>query len=485
MLTFLEPYWPHVLFLLSLLLGATAAIHAAMTKEEVRSAIGWVGIIILSPIVGALLYFIAGINRIRRSAISDRRFLLGHVRDHFEAYDATNEMITENFGERFAAMKTLGDRVTEHDITTGNTIEILSTGDEAYRAMLTAIDEARRSILLETYIFDRDRIGRRFAEALIDAAKRGVEVRVLIDAVGARYSVPSVLGMLRDGGVTVDVFNGNVIMGLRLPYANLRTHRKILVIDGSISFTGGINIREGFSGEFTGDDCGVDTHFRLTGAATADLFAIAASDWRFTTGEDLGGEAWQIVPPESEPGSPVAIRVVASGPDRSVETNHKLLMGAFSVASTSIRIVSPYFLPDRELITSLITAARRGVEVDIIVPEANNLTLVDRAMMGQFDKLLKNYFRFWRAPGAFNHSKLMAIDGRWAFVGSSNLDPRSLRLNFEIDLEVMDVSFARVLERRIDLAISSATQVTLEGLRSRPFPARLLDRVLWLGSPYL
>jgi cardiolipin synthase len=119
------------------------------------------------------------------------------------------------------------------------------------------------------------------------------------------------------------------------------------------------------------------------------------------------------------------------------------------------------------------------------VPEANNLTLVDRAMTAQFDQLLKNYCRIWRAPGAFNHSKLMAIDGRWAFVGSSNLDPRSLRLNFEVDLEVMDVSFAQQLERRIDLAISSSTQVTLEGLKNRPPLARLLDRVLWLGSPYL
>jgi cardiolipin synthase len=482
---FLEPYWPHVLFLLSLAFGATAAVHAAMTKEEVRSAIGWVGVIILSPIVGALLYFIAGINRIRRSAISDRRILLGHARDHFEAYDATSDMIGDAFGERFAAMKVLGDRVTEHDITTGNSIEAFVTGDDAYQAMLRSIAEAERSILLETYIFDRDRVGRRFVEALTAAIRRGVAVRVLIDAVGARYSVPSVLGMLRDGGITVDVFNGNVISGLRLPYANLRTHRKILVIDGCIAFTGGVNIREAFSGEFFGINSAIDTHFRITGPVVADLFAIAASDWRFTTGEDLAGDAWQIAPPASEPGQPVAIRAVASGPDKTVETNHKILMGAFSVAGRSIRIASPYFLPDRELITSLVTAARRGVEVDIVVPEANNLTLVDRAMTAQFDQLLKNYCRIWRSPGAFNHSKLMAIDGCWAFVGSSNLDPRSLRLNFEVDLEIMDSAFAQDLERRIDMVISSSTQVTLGSLKERPFAARLLDRVLWLGSPYL
>lgn len=482
----LAPYWPHTLFVISLVIGATAAIHAAMTKEEVRSAIGWVGIIVLSPFVGTLLYLIAGINRIRRSSITDRRSIFqGHVRDHFDSYDACGRRVAESYGGRFAAMKTLGDRVTNHRLTTGNSIAAFLYGDDAYHAMLEAIGKAERSILLETYIFDRDGVGQKFAAALIAAVARGVAVRVLVDAVGARYSVPSILATLRDGGVTADVFNGNVIMGLRLPYANLRTHRKILVIDGLLAFTGGMNIREGFSKEIVGDGFALDTHFRVTGPVVADLFAIAAADWRFARGEDLHGEAWNILPPSTEPGSGVAIRAVASGPDRSVETNHKMLMGAFSVARTSIRIASPYFLPDRELVTALITAARRGVEVDIVVPETNNLMLVDRAMTAQFDQLLKDYCRIWRASGPFNHSKLMAIDGRWAYVGSSNIDPRSLRLNFEVDLEVFDHSFAQALERRVDLMISSAVQVTLEGLLSRPFPVRLLDRVLWLGSPYL
>lgn len=486
MLDLAETYWPHILFIISIVAGTVAAIHAAMTKEEVRSAIGWVGVIVLSPIIGAALYLIAGVNRIRRNVISDRRALLqGRIRADFASYDASDELVATQFGQRFKAMKTLGDRVTTHRLTTGNSIVALDTGDEAYGAMLKAIAEAERSIILETYIFDRDRIGIRFAEALSVAVKRGVEVRVLIDAVGARYSVPSVLGMLRDGGVNVDVFNGNVIMGLRLPYANLRTHRKIMVIDGRIAFTGGMNIREGFSKEFSGNKCSFDTHFRVTGPVVADLVAIAAADWQFASGETLEGEAWALQPPETEPGHPIVMRAVSSGPDRSLETNHKMLMGAFSVARSSIRIVSPYFLPDRELITALITAARRGVRVDIVVPTSNNLVLVDRAMTAQFDQMLKNYCRIWRASGPFNHSKLLAIDGRWSYVGSSNLDPRSLRLNFEVDLEVLDCPFAEALERRVDLAISSATEVTLEGLRDRPFLIRLVERVLWLGSPYL
>jgi cardiolipin synthase len=486
MLDLAETYWPHILFVLSFVAGATAAIHAAMTKEEVRSAIGWVGICILSPIIGAGLYFIAGINRIRRTVISDRRALLqGQIRAEFATFDATNEQVARDFGQRFGSMKTLGDNLTRHRLTTNNTIIALETGDEAYGAMLEAIAKAERGIMLETYIFDRDEIGRRFVAALIDAVKRGVEVRVLIDAVGARYSVPSVLGMLQDGGVTVDVFNGNVIMGLRLPYANLRTHRKILVVDGRVAFSGGINIRQAFSKEVTGDACALDTHFKMTGPVVADLFAIAAADWRFASGEGLEGPAWELELPTSEPGQQVLLRAVSSGPDRSLETNHKMLMGAFSVARTSIRIASPYFLPDRELISALVTAARRGVRVDIVVPSANNLMLVDRAMTAQFDQMLKDRCHIWRASGPFDHSKIMAIDGRWSYVGSSNIDPRSLRLNFEVDVEVFDTQFAEELERRIGSAIASATEVTLDGLRTRPFLVRLIERVLWLGSPYL
>ncbi|AYD02943.1 phospholipase D-like domain-containing protein [Neorhizobium sp. NCHU2750] len=490
MIALIDAYWPHILFIISVVAGASAAIHATMTKEEVRSAVGWVGVVILSPIVGAALYMIAGVNRVRRTVIGDRRSMLaGAERADFASYDATDEQVIADFGYRFRAMKTLGDRVTRHHLTTGNDISAFDNGDAAYGAMIAAIGAAERSILLETYIFDRDRIGMRFVEALSAAVRRGVEVRVLIDAVGARYSVPSVLGMLKDGGVTVDVFNGNVIIGLRLPYANLRTHRKIMVIDGAIAFTGGMNIREAFSQELSGKDCAFDTHFRVTGPLVADLLAISAADWQFSTGERLEGEAWKVPVPEAEtdikPGSPVIARTVSSGPDRSIETNHKMLMGAFSIARSSIRIASPYFLPDRELITALITAARRGVTVDIVVPSANNLKLVDLAMTAQFDQMLKNYCRIWRASGSFNHSKLMAIDGCWSYVGSSNIDPRSLRLNFEVDLEVLDRPFAEALERRIDTSISSAEEVSLHDLRARPFAKRFLERVLWLASPYL
>jgi cardiolipin synthase len=351
--------------------------------------------------------------------------------------------------------------------------------------MCRAIDGAQHSVLLETYIFDNDDVGRLFVKSLAGAVQRGVSVRVLIDAVGARYSVPSILGHLRAAKITTDLFNGNIVMGLRLPYANLRTHRKILVVDGTIAFTGGMNIRKGFSAEFAGSSSARDTHFQVTGPVVADLFLVAAEDWRFASGEHLKGDIWQVATFPAAHGQRMLARAVASGPDASIETNHKLLIGAFSVARKSIRIMSPYFLPDRELVSALTTAARRGVEIDIVVPAVNNLFLVDRAMTAQFDQVLKHYCRVWRTAGSFDHSKLLSVDGVWAYIGSSNLDARSLRLNFEIDVEVLDAGFAAEIEARIGSAIASAAPVTIETLRARPFIGRLFDRVLWLGSPYL
>ena len=486
MIDLLNAYWPHILATASILVGAVAAIHATMTKQEVRTALGWVGVIVLSPFIGAAIYGIAGINRIRRSNLGQQRSLMhGTIMERVALFDAANDLVIARFGRRFAAMKNVGDRVTRNALTTGNTIEPLLSGDETYAAMLDALANARRSIILETYIFDQDRTGERFVEALADAQHRGVEVRILVDAVGARYSVPSIMRGLTKAGLKAAVFNGNVIIGLRLPYANLRTHRKILVVDGRVAFTGGMNIREGFTAEFAGDRHSRDTHFRVTGPLVADLFTVAAEDWLFTTRERLDGPVWDVTLPEGKPGSRVLARVVASGPDNSIETSHKMLMGAFSIARSSIRIMSPYFLPDRELISALTTAARRGVQVDIIVPANNNLTLVDHAMTAQFDQILKSNCRIWRATGPFNHSKLLVIDDRWSYVGSSNLDPRSLRLNFEVDIEVIDEGFAGAVSERINEALDNARQVKLEELRARPFLLRLFEKVLWLASPYL
>lgn len=482
MIVLLTTYWPHVLATLSIVLGTAAVVHATMTKREVRSALGWVGVIVLSPLVGAVIYAVAGINRIRRASLISRRALrLDELWRSISTYGVSGEAIAESFGAPMAALKTLGDRVTRHPLSSGNHITLLASGEETYAAICEAIAAAERSVILETYIFDRDEIGVKVADCLIAAHERGVAVRVLIDAVGARYSVPSIIGYLEDAGVPVAAFNGKVIMGLRLPYANLRTHRKIVVADGTIAFMGGMNIRAGF----TGPDAARDTHFRVGGPIVADILAVAAEDWHFETKEVLKGPEWRLGLDGAVAGAPSFARLIVSGPDTHLETNHKMLMGAFSVAQHSIRIMSPYFLPDAVFVAALATAARRGVQVDIVVPSRNNLAIVSHAMTAQFDQVLRDGCRVLRAAGTFDHSKLAVVDGRWVFVGSSNLDSRSLRLNFEVDMEVFDTEMASAIEGRIAAAMEGAEEVSLDALRARPFVIRLFERFLWLGSPYL
>ena len=480
MYALLTTYWPYILAVLSLVMGGVAAIHATMSKRDVRSAVGWVGIILLSPILGAVIYAVAGINRMRRQSIIARGTLRNErLRGEHVSVPVSQGDYETAFGPHFGALKTLGDRVAG-PLRDGNLVEVLASGDETYDALCAAIDTAERSVILETYIFDRDRVGLRIAERLAAAVSRGVEVRVLIDAVGARYSVPSIVPYLRDRAIRVADFNGHVIVGLRLPYANLRTHRKIAVIDGKIGFMGGMNIRAAFSGR----GAALDTHFRVTGPIVGDLLAVAADDWHFDTGELLTGDAWRAASEPAEEASMMA-RVVVSGPDSNLETNHKVIMGAISVAERSVRIMSPYFLPDGILLGAIATAALRGVAVEIVVPAKNNLGIVARAMTAQFGETIRSGVRIFKAGTVFNHSKLMIVDDKWAYIGSSNMDSRSLRLNFEIDMEVHDRAFVRDLHARFDEAMEGASEVTQDTLRRRPFPIRLLDRIFWLASPYL
>jgi cardiolipin synthase len=474
-------YWPHIVFLVSFIAGATAAVHAAMTKNDVRAAIGWVGVILMSPIFGPIFYLIAGINRVRHGQISQQRDKT--LKDYSSIQALPPVDVIPYSAPQFASLRILGDHVSRFPLCNGNHMQLLSGGDEAYPAMIAAIDSARQTIGLQTYIFDDDEEGRKIVDALVRAKERGVEIRVLIDAVGSKYSRPPVIRRLRQQGIKAALFMTNPL-GLKMPYANLRSHRKILVVDGRIGFTGGMNIRAGFVSTIAGEKTAGDTHFKVEGPVMLQLVSVFAHDWEFTTKEvlpftDWCQETWN--PPL--PHAPA--RCIRSGPDRTIVSTHNMLLGAFAVAQRHIRIQSPYFLPDQILLGALNTAARRGIQVDIVIPGSNNLRLVNYAMTAQLDQIIRNGCRVWRAGGNFNHSKLITIDGAWSYVGSSNMDPRSLRLNFELDVEIYSRDTAQDIERLIDREIAGAAVVTLESLAAIPFRKRLRNKIIWLASPYL
>lgn len=475
--------WPLVVAALTVFLSVVTAVHVVLYKRDVRAAAGWVGLVLVFPVIGPILYALLGINRIPRlaSLLRQERLRLEATTQELRVQHARIDDVLPADAEHLTAVGRLVDRVTRVPVTAGNRVTALVDGAEAYPAMLQAIDEATSTVMLGTYIFDHDPAGITFADALERAVARGVEVRVLIDGVGALYSWPSMVRALRRRKVPVARFLHSWFPW-RMPFMNLRSHRKVLVVDGVVGFTGGMNIREGHLLEGRPSSHIRDVHFRLEGPVVAHLSRVFAEDWIFTTREMLDESTWF---PLLDPVGPVVARGITDGPDEDLDRLRWTILGAIGRAERRIRIMTPYFLPDATVITSLNVAAFRGVEVDIILPEQNNLRFVAWACEAQLWQLLTQGCRIHRTRGAFDHTKLMTVDSAWSLVGSANWDPRSLRLNFEFNVECYDTDLACRLDTLIDDKLENAAEVTLREVNGRSFLRQVRDGVARLFIPYL
>jgi cardiolipin synthase A/B len=481
-LDYLAQVWHVLLAFFTLLMAVVASGHAILKKRDTRAAVMWVALSWLVPLLGPLLYFTFGINRLRRRATQLRAT---HARYQTSAGSLTEreqplDTVTRK-APSLAPLVRLGNQVVHQPLLAGNSVEPLINGDAAFPAMVAAIDSAKHTITFATYIFDQGKAGTMFVDALSRAMQRGVEVRVLIDDTGARYSWPSIVPKLKQARIPVARFLPTSVP-FRAMAINLRNHRKILVIDGHTAFTGGMNVRDGHLVAQKPKRPVQDVHFRLRGPVVSYLQEVFADDWLFCTQEELRGEKW--FPPLANAG-PVLARSVPDGPDDHFEKIRWTILGAVSCAQKRIRIVNPYFLPDRGLISALNVAALRGVQVDIILPQVNNLPFVHWAMMAQLWQLLERGCRVWLSEPPFDHSKLMVVDGEWSFIGSSNFDPRSLRLNFELNVECYCSKLAADLETHIESKLAKAHQLTLREVDARPLHIKLRDGVARLLTPYL
>lgn len=479
----LASVWRVVAGVLTVLLAVIASGHVVLYKRDSRAAVGWVGLIWLAPVVGSVLYILLGVNRIRRKAAEQRalpRFDVATAEFELPPRLRGDVELPERLGQ-FATLARLVDRVAGRPLTPGNRVTPLPNGDAAFPAMLAAIEQAQTSVALGTYIFDNDPAGRLFADALERAVRRGVQVRVLIDAVGARYSWPPIVRALRRRGIRVARF-GQTALPWRMQYSNLRSHRKILVLDGRVGFTGGMNIRQGCLVDQHPRNPVQDLHFQVEGPVVTHLMETFAEDWSFTTREMLAGPSWF---PSLEEVASVVARGINDGPDADFEKARMVFLGALACAQRSVRIVTPYFLPDSALITALNVTAIRGVRVDIILPEKGNLALVQWASTAQLWQNLENGCRIYYSPPPFDHSKVMLVDDGWVFVGSSNWDARSLRLNFEFQVECYDTELAAQLREIVEAKRMAARRITADELDGRSLPVRLRDGVARLAAPYL
>ncbi len=468
-----------VLTVSHIVLATGVSCHIVLKKDDVRSAVLWIGLVFLSPFIGSFIYLLLGVNRIQRAARRIRK-----TTPSAQPSDTSGEAkgSLNDVGRHLWQMHRLGQRVHSEEFTVNNSVEPLVNGDQAFPAMLEAIRGAKKYVALMTYIFDRDPAGLAFVEALSAAKRRGVQVRVLIDGVGIKYSKPPVDAELERHGISVARFMPTRKWRFWHLF-NLRNHRKMLVVDGEIAYIGGMNIRHG-NVLLDGPDHPIqDMHFEVRGPVIAQMNQIFEEDWLFATEE-------QIELPEAENRSSfrdakVIARVVPDGPDMDMEKLQWLYLGALTCAQERILIITPYFLPDEVMLRTLQVAALRGVAVEIIIPKKSNLFGFDWAMEAAFPSLLEAGIKIYRSAPPFDHSKVMVVDDGWCSVGSCNWDSRSFRLNFECNLECASEDLALRLNEIFEEKKSRSSAVSLEDMRQHPRLVRLRNRVARLFSPYL
>lgn len=361
----------------------------------------------------------------------------------------------------------------------GNRVQVLVNGDRIFPAMLADIRGARRTITFETYIYWSDSIGREFADALGERARAGVKVHVLLDWVGSSKMDDAALEQMRQAGVEVERFHKPEWW--RPWRLNNRTHRKVLVVDGQVGFTGGVGIADQWRGDAQDTEHWRDTHFRAEGPVVAQMQAVFNDNWLKATGRVLDGEAYF---PHLPPRGAQPAQMFSSSPTGGSESMHLMYLMVITAARRSIELSSSYFVPDELAVGALVEAARRGVRVRIIVPgttiDSETVRKASRALWGP---LLTAGVEIWEYQPTMFHCKVLVADGLLVSVGSTNFDNRSFRLNDEANLNVLDAAFAQQQTAIFEADLKRARRITLQAWNERPLREKALERAAsLLGS---
>lgn len=363
----------------------------------------------------------------------------------------------------------------------GNRVELLENGVEIFPAMLEAIEHAEASVNLLTYVYWTGDIAEQTADTLARAARRGVEVRVLLDAYGAQKMNARLVRMLEEARVRLAWFHP--LRWYRLRQVNNRTHRKVLVVDGLVGFTGGVGIAEEWEGDARHPGEWRDDHFRVRGPAVRYLQGAFAEDWRDATGEVLLG-ACSFRPLEAV--GPARVLPLVTSPGGRPSPIAFLYWLALRIASERVDIATPYFLPDDDLIASMGPAVRRGVRVRLLVPgEHNDADLLRMASFARYEMILNQGVELYEYEPTMMHSKTVSIDGRWTIVGSANFDRRSFELNNEIVLVVDDPGFASCLDASFEADLARARRIDMDEVRSMNRSRQLASRAAVLLRAHL
>ncbi len=477
-----------------LAINILCAIHIIMHKhEEPVSAVLWLAYIVIFPHgTGVPFYLIFGINRLKihgpkvELASNKIKRLHSVPSGSLYSYLHASAKFETSLAEKETYSHILNRALPETPLMQGNSVKLLNDGIEAYPAMLEAIQNATDHIHLCSYILLYDKEGKEIMSALRKKAEEGVKVKVIFDRIGSDpFSNALKVKRLDRKHPNLEV-KPFAMLDLLAPYrVQLRNHRKLMLVDGRIGFVGGINI----SAEnmlSSGPNAIHDLHCRIEGPVVGQLQYIFLRDWCYVAHRDpnrVFNENNYFPTPELKGEN--SLRTCASGPGQSHEATHKVFLTAANAAKESLWIMTPYFVPDQAFIAALKVAAARDIDIRIIVPAKSDHWLVQSAARSYYDTLLKEGIRIYERNGCFNHSKAMLVDRKWSFMGSSNCDGRSFRLNYELDFVCEDGPFNEDLYSQLSLEIANSREIKLEKHKARSVFTQFKENLSSLFTPVL
>jgi cardiolipin synthase len=448
-------------------------------NRQPTAAMAWLLLIFLIPIGGAILYLLIGRNPVPRKRVQKHRKLLDRVERIRQSLSESPNIVSPDLPGEIQPFVRLAEKLGNMPILGSNAAEFLAAPQEVIDRLIEDIGQAEQHVHLLFYIFHDDQTGRRVLDALSEAAGRGVDCRLLIDAVGSHATLRRRQELEQRG---IQVVAALPVGKFRRSIARLdvRNHRKIVVIDGRVAWTGSQNIIDPDYGE-PGREF-EDDMVRLRGPIVLELQHLFCSDWYFETDQLLDSEEFY---PEPEHPGQVPIQVLPSGPNFPTENFSRILVAALYAARERVHMTTPYFVPDQALIQAMSVAAMRGVSVDLIVPSSTDHWLVDAAGHAYFQQLLEEGVRIHIFDQKNLHAKMYSIDDQGAFLGSSNFDIRSFSLNFEVNLLFYDHGLAERIRRQQEQYISQSRRLQLDAWRQRPALRRFGQNIAKLTSPLL
>ena len=466
-----------------LITAIPVAVMVILEKRSPFKTIAWILVLILIPIFGLVFYLFFG-QEYRKQKLFSRRGVksLRKIRrlstKQLREIEHTDLQLNPDVLEKKNLIRLLLNN-SDSLLTTGNQLHILNNGDETFNAIFKAIKSAKHHIHLEYYIFENDKIGNQIKKLLIDKSREGVEVRIIVDDVGSWDLKEWFFEELRENGIEIYPF-----MEVRFPRltsrVNFRNHRKILIVDGKIGFTGGVNIADRYIHGKPKIGPWRDTHLQISGDAVATMQVVFAADWYFVINENLTGEKY-FRPLTEENGT--AVQISASGPDSDWENIEQAYLSAILSARKYVYLTSPYLMPPQTLVSALKTAALSGVDVRIIIPEKSDAITPKWCSFSYVEQFLEAGIKIYLYQKGFIHSKTLMIDDVFSTIGTTNLDFRSLETNFEINAFIYERKFTRLMLKHFIHDLRDSHEIKLAEWEKRPWHFKLRESLAHIVSP--